>query len=312
MDVSSLIAIEQSKHKSIVVEKEIPLEVDAGLLTVTDLNLVDQEAYEQNREELLLTTARDGCQVLITSLFALPVQATGDGPLAKLPPTTTLLPRSKPLPKPKPPTKWEQFAAAKGIQKTRKDKKVFDEEKQEWVNRWGKDGKNREKEDQWITELPDNADPDFDPVKAARDERKARVAKNEKQKARNLEQQGPKAPSKEERKGDIARTLATTRVSTASMGKFDKKLNGESKLRGVKRKFDANEVPADAERKASLALVSKLDGNPKRSKHTGEGDGDILNVRKAIRSVNRGKGSASLPGRPRGGKTGGNRGRSKR
>jgi regulator of ribosome biosynthesis len=74
-----------------------------------------------------------------------------------LPPQTSQLPRSKPLPKPRPPTKWEKFAAAKGIQKTKRDKKIFDEEKQEWVNRWGKGGKNRETEEQWITEIPDNA-----------------------------------------------------------------------------------------------------------------------------------------------------------
>jgi len=42
--------------------------------------------------------------------------------------------------------------------------------------------------------------------------------------------------SKEQRKGEINRTLATSRVSTASMGKFDKVLEGEKKLKGVKRK----------------------------------------------------------------------------
>ena len=34
---------------------------------------------------------------------------------------------------------------------------MWDEEKQEWVNRWGKGGKNREKEEQWIHEVPNNA-----------------------------------------------------------------------------------------------------------------------------------------------------------
>src|SRR5690606_19470237 len=37
-------------------------------------------------------------------------------------------------------------------------------------------------------------------------------------------------------KSEIEKTLATTRMSTASMGRFDKKLEGEKKLRGVKRK----------------------------------------------------------------------------
>lgn len=68
-------------------------------------------------------------------------------------------PRSKPLPKPKPPTKWEQFARAKGIgnNKGRRDRKEWDEEKQEWVNRWGWKGKNKELETQWAVEVPANA-----------------------------------------------------------------------------------------------------------------------------------------------------------
>ena len=42
--------------------------------------------------------------------------------------------------------------------------------------------------------------------------------------------------SREQRKNEINKTLATSRVSTASMGRFDKTLEGEKKLKGVKRK----------------------------------------------------------------------------
>jgi regulator of ribosome biosynthesis len=68
------------------------------------------------------------------------------------------------------------------------------------------------------------------------------MAKNERQHMQNLSraQQGqtttPKAPIRAEKTREIERTLATTRVSTASMGKFDRTLEGEKKLRGVKRK----------------------------------------------------------------------------
>lgn len=34
------------RRKSVLVEKEIPLEVDAGFLTVTDLNPIDEESYK--------------------------------------------------------------------------------------------------------------------------------------------------------------------------------------------------------------------------------------------------------------------------
>jgi regulator of ribosome biosynthesis len=87
---------------------------------------------------------------------------------------------------------------------------------------------------------------DHDPSKEARAARKARVAKNEQQRMKNLarSQHGkaatatgaPEVRTLSERKGEIDRSLAMTRASTASMGKFDRMLQGEKKPRGVKRK----------------------------------------------------------------------------
>ncbi|KAJ8481336.1 hypothetical protein ONZ45_g15343 [Pleurotus djamor] len=248
------------------VEKETPLEVDPGFLTVTDLNPIDEESYKADLEAHLLNLARDGAQALIAQIFSLPTTPSPDGPLAQLPPPTTQLPRAKPLPKPKPPTKWERFAAAKGIQKKVRDKRVWDEEKQDWVNRWGKDGKNKQKEEQWINEVPMNAAVDFDPVKDARDSRKARVAKNQRQQLQNMARAQGAASTLEERKKELERTMATTRVSTASMGRFDKKLEGEKKLKGVKRKFDPAEASATDERKNSLALLSKMESDSKKTR----------------------------------------------
>ena len=54
--------------------------------------------------------------------------------------------------------------------------------------------------------------------------------------------------------------------------------------------FDPTERSVEEEKKASLALISKLDSSGKKSK----GGDDVLNVRKAIRSVSKGKGSAAL------------------
>lgn len=65
-------------------------------------------------------------------------------------------------------TKWQAFAAAKGIApKPKKDRLVYDEEKQEYVPRWGYKGKNKDKEDQWIHEVPNNAGPSARSVVAA-------------------------------------------------------------------------------------------------------------------------------------------------
>ncbi|KAM5534840.1 hypothetical protein V8D89_011556 [Ganoderma adspersum] len=296
MDVSDILAAHEGKQKAILVEKDIPLEVDTGFLTATDLNPIDAESYEADLEEHLKSTARDGVQTLITSLFSLPTTSSPDGPLAQLPPPMTQLPRAKPLPKPKPPTKWEQFAKAKGIQKKRRDKKIWDEEKQEWVDRWGWKGANKDKEVQWITEVPANADVDYDPSKAARDERKARVAKNEKQHHANLARAAASSNSSD-RKRDIDRTLGVTRTSTASLGKFDRKLDGEKPLKGVKRKFEPTEISSSQEKSQNLAILSNLGKEPttKKSKKSSESSaGEVLNVRKAIRTVSKGKGSASL------------------
>ncbi|TFY72325.1 hypothetical protein EVG20_g663 [Dentipellis fragilis] len=327
MDVSDILASQAAKHKSVTVEKDIPLEVDTGFLTVTDLNPIDKESYECAHTVIhSLDTPNPKVPVKTSKNTFSPPRATAcksssppssrsqpnphpTAPIAQLPTPTTLLPRQKPLPKPKPPTKWEQFARAKGISHKKKDKKEWDEEKQDWVNRWGWGGKNKQVEAQWLTEVPANADIEHDPSKEARDARRTRVAKNEKQHMQNLARaQGP--GDRHTPKQENERTLATTRISTASMGKFDKKLEGEKKLRGMKRKFDPAETSVESEKKSNLALLGKLDGESKRPRKAGGGD-DTLNVRKAVRFASKGQGGVSLA-RKAGGASGGQKGRGKR
>jgi len=268
------------------------LQIDAGLLTVTDLNPIDEESYKENLEEHLQSLARDGVQGLFTALFSLPTRRSPDGPLAVLPPPTFQLPRAKPLPKPKPPTKWEQFAAAKGIQKTVREKRVWDEEKQDWVNRWGRDGKNKADEQAWITEVPANAVVDYDPRKVARDARKERTSKNEKKHQQNIARAA--GNPRQERKQEIEKTLATTKISTASMGRFDKRLDGEKKTRGVKRKFDPTEVPMEQEKNTSLSLLAKMNSDHKKMEKEPRAEKTELNVRKAVRFASKGRGGLAL------------------
>lgn len=69
--------------------------------------------------------------------------------------------------------------------------------------------------------------------------------------------------------------------------------------------FDPTEVSASSEKSHNLAIISKLDREPlaKKAKKTESGSGgDVLNVRKAIRSASKGKGSAALVGDRGGGK----------
>lgn len=91
----------------VTVAKPIPLEFDLGNLTAFDTNPLDPTAYASNLESCLASTARDTAQLLINQILtSVPLKSTPDGVFAELPDPTTVLPREKPLPKPKEPTKW--------------------------------------------------------------------------------------------------------------------------------------------------------------------------------------------------------------
>ncbi|KAI5119603.1 hypothetical protein M0805_005773 [Coniferiporia weirii] len=291
MDVSEILAVQAERHNAVTVDMDIDLAIDLGYLVVTDTNPVDEEQYKHDLEAHLESNARAGAQVLLSALLQCPTRPSPDGPLTLLSPPTTQLPRTKPVPAPRPPTKWEQFARAKGIQKHRKDRKEWDEERGEWRARWGRNALNKEEEGAWLNEVKANADVDADPEKEARAARKARVSKNERQQLQNAARAAGATSERGAQKAEIDRTLAMTRVSTASMGKFDRKLDGEKKLRGVKRKFDPAEQSVADEKKASLALISKLDGKTRKSKDSGD---PVLNVRKAVRFASKGRGGAAL------------------
>lgn len=86
------------------------------------------------------------------------------------------------------------------------------------------------------THFHSELDVDHNPSHVARADRKKLIAKNERQRKGNDARAQATLSERDARKQDIEKTLAATRISTASMGKFDKKLDGEKKLRGIKRK----------------------------------------------------------------------------
>ncbi|OKL62180.1 hypothetical protein UA08_02761 [Talaromyces atroroseus] len=194
MDVDS--AQSKPSRLPITVTKENPYTFDLGHLMAQDPNpLVIPKS--ENVNDSLQAVARDGAQVLINQLLTTcPVtSSTKDGVLLTLPPHHTLLPRYKPLPKPKEPTKWELFARKKGIgkysskpgaalaEKERRKKLVYDEASGEWVPRWGYKGANKSGENDWLVEIPDkewkNEAEGKNIRNAGRQERKERVKRNE-------------------------------------------------------------------------------------------------------------------------------------
>ncbi|NWR09676.1 RRS1 protein, partial [Paradoxornis webbianus] len=121
---------EAEKRRSITVEKELELEYDLGNLLAMDSTPPPAAALRgagPRREALLRALARDNTQLLVSQLWGLPAERAGGagGPLvAQLPEPTFRLPREKPPPKPRPPTRWEQFARLKGIRRKKKRERV--------------------------------------------------------------------------------------------------------------------------------------------------------------------------------------------
>ena len=137
-------------------------------------------------------------QGLINALWERPTTVNDDGVMASLPSIETVLPREKPLPKAsKDLTKWQEFAKRKGIApKPKRDRLVYDEEKKDWVPRYGYKGKNKEGEDEWLVEVPMDKDSNFNPRQAAKQERQARTAKNTMQREKNLSRAKTSDPKK--------------------------------------------------------------------------------------------------------------------
>mmetsp|Transcript_2676 Transcript_2676/g.3042 ORF Transcript_2676/g.3042 Transcript_2676/m.3042 type:complete len:345 (+) Transcript_2676:123-1157(+) len=237
------------------------LELDLGHLTAFDPSPADEAAFKADPNAATLEIGRAITQSLVAQIFDLPTEDTDIGPVAKLPDPTTRLPREKPLPKPKPMTRWQKFAKEKGIMKKKKSKLVFDEASQTWKRRYGYGGINDDKKVAIMDSKP-GLEPGDDPFSAAKRAKQDRVAKNEKQKQTNLRnaqgkdgvnpaptaltissglnfegsrtgEQGKRVPMKHKDAVKDAFNMAQT--STASVGKFDKKMDGEKSIKIGKR-----------------------------------------------------------------------------
>ncbi|GMY35884.1 ribosome biogenesis regulatory protein homolog [Fagus crenata] len=240
-------------------------------------------------------------QTIANNLFNLPSTETKDGPLIKLPPPTTRLPREKPLPKPKPPTKWEQFAKARGIKNRKKDKIAYDEPTGTWKRRFGYDRANDE-ENIPIIEAKMTDVPGEDPFAKRQADKKKRVEKQDNNRLQNLKKAAKVghlpshvqlaatalpitgtrvAPGKvtKDGLGDVAGIAAT---ATASGGKFDKKLQGEkpAKHQGKYRKF----LPV-AEG-TGIGSQEKMQTEKVLNKLISKNSHEILNLDKAVTMYN--------------------------
>ncbi|GJM99582.1 hypothetical protein PR202_ga16700 [Eleusine coracana subsp. coracana] len=241
-------------------------EVDLGNLMAYDPSH-HVTAAASNRAELretCLQKATELAQAVADVLFALPPNEDRDGPIVRLPPPATRLPREKHC-------QWSrslreaasrgEMGAGKlrGITKHKKNKREWDEQTKSWKRTYGYDRVNDDR-DIPIIEAKATDEPGVDPFAQRTEEKKKRVEKQEKNRLENLKRAakvgalpshiqlaakalpitGTKADlPKKSRKEDLESVAGMASTATASGGKFDEKLPGEKspKHPGKHRKF---------------------------------------------------------------------------
>lgn len=73
-----------------------------------------------NQDEYLKALTRDNVQLLINQVWSLPTERVDEAIVVKLPKPKFVIPRARAIPKPRPLTKWQQFAKDKGIRTKKK------------------------------------------------------------------------------------------------------------------------------------------------------------------------------------------------
>lgn len=264
--------LEQASEElqSIAVPNDDQLEYDLGNLMVTSTSTLDEAlTRDPNKiDDYLCSLARDSVQALLNRVWELPSERIDSDIYVTLPKPTTRLPREKPVPKARPPTRWEKYASEKGLQKRKKDKKVWDETLKRWVPRYGYRKIEAEKEKNWVKEVPATANPYEDQFAKAAEMKKENVAKNEFQRLRNIAKSRKlKVPNVGITGNEYASTkelslaMHHAKHATASLGKFQPDLPNEKKVKGLgkKRKMEFTTGSGQMEKKRNMEVLEKID-----------------------------------------------------
>lgn len=254
-------------------ENNFNTNLDLGRLSVFDAK-PSNHLLELN-EEYMQEQATENIKLILSELYKLKNIQNGekqenvdyDKPAnaVKLPLPTTILPRSRAIPKTtKDKTKWEQFASDRGMSKKKRSRMVYSEQMGEYLPRWGKDSKKR-------VEFKNTAIMDDkqkyegqSPFTYRKQEEKLHGLKNQKRQERNDEafmnkKRNRDGKFKENIKQDRKR-IEIAQKSTASQGRFDKKLKNEQKINNLKYKKVSNDVysSSKSEKARDSKLLSKI------------------------------------------------------
>eukprot|EP00928_Gymnodinium_smaydae_P090353 TRINITY_DN74174_c0_g1_i1.p1 TRINITY_DN74174_c0_g1~~TRINITY_DN74174_c0_g1_i1.p1 ORF type:complete len:341 (+),score=111.56 TRINITY_DN74174_c0_g1_i1:102-1025(+) len=218
-----------------------------------------------------LTYTRDSVQLLVNRVFALPQQKTDEGTVAELPAQEVFrLPRTKPIPKPKAKTRWQKFMEEKGMQKRKRSRLVFDEASGDWKPRWGYGSakKAEEKANSWAHEVKEGDDPFENPFEKKNAEKKLLLARQKMREVRNkVESLGGKLRAStpdlvkgggKRGKDGLREAMKRAQVSSASMGKFDRKAPNEATNLQPKTKKGVGSYTPKEEKERYLKAATRV------------------------------------------------------
>ena len=281
-------------------EKRENIFFDTRRLVIIDSNniLNPKNNEKELTETIMLNKAKQNYIDFASSLFDILNKQQGeekeDLDYDKAPDELTLpeniitLPRSLPVPIPKPPTKWEKYKMEKGITQRKRSRMVYSEEVGDWVPRWGKGSvKHIQDSMNWLME---EKEPGVNPFEQKSNEKQIAKAKqmkrqikneefaknylakkkgnlNQMNNNKNEETSEPKQHiSKKMRKAfkaqkeiqrlnedkkNLGKRLEQVQKSTRSMGNFDKKLKNEKEINLLKKKRVGKDILNDKSKEKS-------------------------------------------------------------
>jgi len=281
-------------------EKRENIFFDTRRLVIIDSNniLNSKNNEKELTETIMINKAKQNYIDFATSLFDILNKQQGeekeDLDYDKAPDELTLpeniitLPRSLPVPIPKPPTKWEKYKMEKGITQRKRSRMVYSEEVGDWVPRWGKGSvKHIQDSMNWLME---EKEPGVNPFEQKSNEKQIAKAKqmkrqikneefaknylakkkgnlNQMNNGKNEENSEPKQHiSKKMRKAfkaqkeiqrltedkkNLGKRLEQVQKSTRSMGNFDKKLKNEKEINLLKKKRVGKDILNDKSKEKS-------------------------------------------------------------
>ena len=288
---------EQKEQKPLPsLEKRENIFFDTRRLVIIDSNniLNSKNNEKELTETIMINKAKQNYIDFATSLFDILNKQQGEDKEdldydkapdeLTLPETIITLPRSLPVPIPKPPTKWEKYKMEKGITQRKRSRMVFSEEVGDWAPRWGKGSiKHIQDSMNWVME---EKEPGVNPFEQKSNEKQLAKAKQMKRQIKNEEfakqylakkkgninnnseindqpkqhiskkmRKAFKAKKEMERlnedKKNLGKRLEQVQKSTRSMGNFDKKLKNEKEINLLKKKRVRKDILNDKNKEKS-------------------------------------------------------------